>query len=379
MKDKVCKNNFLILLIMVMSCWSMPEIIAASTDSIARDTVNHSSTLWIKQLIDNGGKINDPNVEYPRFPRFVVKVYNWCNRTFNSYDSAYVVGTGKNWKAIYRNKGWLESYILLFSPHSSDMLNIRSSLYADMGISLSFMAVSLSYNTSYKTLFGRTATPRNHFNFNFTCSRLYGNLDVMSTHGDAHIIHFGNYNGGGLISYPFDAIKHKFINAQIYYFFNHLKYSQAAAYCFSKYQLKSAGSPILGVSLSHQSINMDFSSLPADMKAYLPALVNEYTFRYTDYCVAGGYGYNYAIRPKKWLLNGTILQSLGYRHDYENNYSRGFDAVAANLMVRFALVYNHRALFASLSGEVNANFYFNSKYMFTNAAGDLSLVVGARF
>ncbi|MDE7411967.1 MAG: DUF4421 domain-containing protein [Paramuribaculum sp.] len=357
----------------------MPDLYAASTDSIPVDSVKYSSTAWIKQLIDNGGKINDPEIHYPKFPKFVVNVYNWGDRVFNSYDTTYVTGTGKNWKLMLRSRAWLESYMFMFSVHTRDLLGIRSEIYDNVGVSLSFMAISLSATTSLKKLFtGKTST-RNHFNFNFTCSRLYGNIDVTSTHGDSKIIHFGNYMGGGLISYPFDAIKHNAINAQIYYFFNHMKYSQAAAYCFSKYQLKSAGSAILGVSVSHQSIEMDFSSLPADMKAFLPSLQNDYDFRYTDYCIAGGYGYNWAIRPRTWLINGTLLQSLGYRHDYQTTGKSGYDAVAANLMFRCALVYNHRALYASLAGEIDANFYYNGNYMFTNAVGEMSLAVGVRF
>ena len=53
--------------------------------------------------------------------------------------------------------------------------------------------------------------------------------------------------------------------------------------------------------------------------------------------------------------------------------------LATNLRARFAFVYNHKALFASLSGRVDANLFFNSKYAFFNSTESVSLIVGARF
>ena len=74
-------------------------------DSVPADTVRPKvpKTLWIKQLFANGFHINDPSVAYPRFPRFLLNVYNWGDRTFNGYDPEYVVSTGKNWKVLAKS------------------------------------------------------------------------------------------------------------------------------------------------------------------------------------------------------------------------------------------------------------------------------------
>ena len=53
---------------------------------------NVGCTYWIKQIINNGFHIHDPAICYPKFPRFCLEVYNWGDRTFNSYDNNYVVG-----------------------------------------------------------------------------------------------------------------------------------------------------------------------------------------------------------------------------------------------------------------------------------------------
>ncbi len=371
----------------IVAFMTMAHVVEVWAEPLATETVSGDSTAvngaddrpWYRQLIDNGGRINDPGINYPKFPRFVVNVYNWGDRVFNSYDSAYVVGTGRNWKVMLKNYAWMESYMLLFSPRTRDMLHIRSEIYNDVGVYLSFMALSVGYTAKVNTLLGRPGRNRENLNFNFTSSRIYGSFDYSSTTGDTYITHFGKYNGGKRMSYNFNDIRHNSYIGQLYYFINNKRYSQAAAYCFSKYQLKSAGSAIVGLSVNHQRIDMDFSSLPQDMKSYLPSLEDIYRFRYTDYCAVGGYGYNFAIRPRRWLVNVTGLQSLGYRHSYSGSTHGDRDIVASNLSLRFALLYNHKAFFATLTGNVNASFYFNSKYAFSNSIESLSLIVGARF
>lgn len=375
-----------IITLVLISCAAVVNIAVAhdhycdSTNLVAvTDTGKVDSGSWIKQLVASGFHINSPSIHYPKFPRFVVKVYNWGDKLFNSYDSTYVVGTGKNWKVMSKSYNWMESYMMLFSAKSSDMLHIRSDIFYDLGAYVSFMAVSVGYTSKVNSWFGDAGNDRKNLNFNFTCSRLYANFDYTSTKGNARITHFGEYNKGRSFSHKFDDIKHKSLTGEFYYFFNNKKYSQAAAYCYSKYQLKSAGSWILGFAFNSQRIDMDFSSLPMEMQQFLPSLASDYRFHYTDYGILGGYGHNWVLSPRKWLVNFTILPSMGYRHSYSDSTEGRKSMVSTNIRARFAVVYNYRALFASLNGRFDAHLYFNSKYAFFNSTEALSLIVGARF
>ena len=354
----------------------------AEADSIARveDSIAFSKLPWYSQVIDNGFRIHDPRIHYPKFPKFLLDVYDWGDRTFNSYDKDYVVGTGKNWKIRLENYNWMESYMLMFSAHTRDMLHIRSEIYNDLGAYISFMAVSVGYTAKVNNwVKGREPNSRSNFNFDFTCSRFSARIGLANTEGHTRITHFGDYDGDHDFSYKFNDIKHKSKSGEIYYFFNHRRYSQAAAYSYSKYQLKSAGTPILGFAFTNQRITMDFSQLPDEMKEFLPSLANEYRFRFTDYALLAGYAYNWAIRPRKWLFNVTAIPSIGYRHSYSDSSEGKKSMMATNLRFRFSFVYNHKALFASLVGKFDGNFYFNSKYIFFNSTESVSLIVGARF
>ena len=107
---------------------------------------------WVSQLIKTGFHINDPRINYPAFPRFALKVYNWGDRTFNHYESAFVESTGKNWKLQMKNEMWMRTYIMQLADHST--IHITSRLYDDLGIHLSFMAVSVGYSFNLNSFMG---------------------------------------------------------------------------------------------------------------------------------------------------------------------------------------------------------------------------------
>lgn len=354
-------------------------LIGEKNDSaLVADSISFSKHKWYRQLIENGFRIHDPKVNYPKFPRFLLKVYDWGNKTFNSYDSTYVVGVGKNWKITGKSFNWMESYMMMFSVKSSEMLHIQSDFYCDFGAYLSFMAVSVGYTAKFDGLLSGGSKSRKNFNFNFTCSRLFANIDIMSTKGNTKITHFGDYKGN-LMPYDFNNIDHYTLSGEAFYIFNFSKYSHAAAYCYSKYQLRGAGSWLLGFSFNHQNIKMDFGEMPYELKQHLPDLEDRYFYRYTDYDVCGGYAHNWVLKPRVWMINLTLFPSLGYRHAYHDSSDRRKHMLATSAHARFAVVYNHKSLFASLNGRFDGHMYFNSRYTFFNSIESLSLVVGARF
>lgn len=352
------------------------ELRPVSPDTLARDSA-WLAKKWVPQLIENGFKINEPGVNYPRFARFCLKVYNWGNKTFNSYDPDYVVGTGKNWKLLGKSYNWANSYGLLFPERQHVWM--QSNVNADIGGYLCFMAVSMGYMFNANAFGHKAHAPRHNFNFNFTCALFTADLDYSKSEGGVKIKKFCDYNDGHAISVPFDAIDNETLTAKAYYFFNHNHYSHAAAYCFSKYQLRSAGTWIVGAATTRQEISMDFSHLPADMIHYLPIMSTDYVFRYRDINVVGGYGHNWVLKPRVWLVNLTVLPSIGYKHTYDGSTVGQRDMFSTNLSVHSSVVYNHRALFASLQGRFDGYLYFTNQLTFLNSHETLSAMVGIRF
>lgn len=378
-------RRFIICVIAALLCTSVrgQEVVCAA-DSIQCDTAMVADTIksrgWVRQLFDNGFHINDPGINYPRFARFLLKVYNWGDKAFNSYDPEYVVGTGKNWKAYLRSDNWLDGYLLQF-PHNQ-LVRIESEPHSDLGVSLCFMALSVSYTANTKTLFKHHPDEdRQRFNFNFTCSRFSANVHYSSVSGGTEITRFPGIEEVKKHPYKFDDVTTRSFYADAYYFFNHRRYSQAAAYCFSKYQLRSAGSWLAGFLFTRQNIVIDFSHLPEDMLEHLPSSEHLYHFHYKAYSLAGGYGYNWVLKPRTWLINITALPAIGYRHSYEDSSIEGTkrSMISANFRGMMSVVYNYKRLFASLVGNVNSHIYFTKPYTFVNTQLTGSVTVGVRF
>lgn len=348
--------------------------VSAAEPAIPADSLPPLEGNWADQLIKSGFHINDPRIDYPRFLRFCVKVYNWGDRTFNSFDPAYVTGTGKNWKILGKSYNWNQSYALLFSKDKR--IQIASDITSDIGLSLHFMALSIGYTVNTNELLAHPDSRRHTFEFSFTSGRFTASLLNITTHGGATITRFGDYHH----NHHFNKIWQTSTMADIYYFFNPHRYSHAAAYCFSKYQLRSAGSWLLGVNAAKQNIAFDFKGLPDEMQEQLPSFLSRYyRFHNYDICLAGGYAYNWVIRPRRWLFNVTAIPMIGYKHQFADSGAPRKDALSSNFKCTFALVYNHRAFFAGLSGYFDGRLYYTRGMAFFNSQESLTLQVGARF
>ncbi|MCF0212999.1 MAG: DUF4421 domain-containing protein [Muribaculaceae bacterium] len=338
----------------------------------------YSKTAWVKQLVKNGFKLNDTTINYPKFPRFCVNVYNWADRTFNSYDTAYVVSTGKKWKLTLKNYDWISDYSFVYSNHKT--INIGTQhINTDIGISLAFMAVSLGYTFNANKLLQGTNDNRSRFNFSFTCALLRVEYTYIYSKGNGVIHRFGDYNGGKRISVPFDNLNNKTHQASAMYYFNHRKYSQAAVNCFSKYQLKSAGTWLAGLNFESKDAFFNFETLPPDMIPYLPGGQFQYRFQYFDILGMGGYAYSWVPRPRKWLINGQILGGLGYKRTGADNLDGKQNLFATKAGASVSAVFNHRALFIGATFDAGFSFYFNKDLSFIDSRYSLDFVIGCRF
>lgn len=331
---------------------------------------------WFEELKKGQLDLKDTTVYYPKFMQFCVDVYNWGDYVFNSVDTTYIASTGKRWKAEIISNNWADSYSFYFDKTPVRML---SDFKYSLGGYLSYMAVSVGYTLDMGDIIGNKPSNHRKLEFNFSCARF--SLDAYySSNDDGTIIrHFGHYEDGKWINYPFKDLQLKTYGIDGYFFFNNRKYSQAAAYKFTKIQRRSAGSLIAGLSATRYDIDMDFSILPEEMQIYLPGDQRRYRFNYIDYCLLVGYGYN-AVMGKHWLFNITALPSIGFKHSLGvATVDEYRDRFSMNLKGKLSFVYNNKDFFAGLVGKFDGRWYMSQEYQFFNSIESISLSVGFRF
>lgn len=345
------------------------------TPSVA-DTEEPENRNW--WYLFKKGKLNlqDTTVIYPKFLKFCVDVYNWGDKFFNSYDPSYVLGTGHRWKARLVNENWTDSYALRLRESKVSM-RMLSSLNVNLGAYIQYMAVSVGYSMDMNTIFGGQKTDHTRFDTNFNCALF--NFDLYYYHNSGtRIRQFMGYNNNRLIDSDFPGVTANNFGVSLYYFFNNKKYSQGAAYNFSKFQKRSAGSFMAGFSYSNLDIAMDFNSLSPELRPLYTYPSDKLRFHYYSYCVLGGYGYNWVWHPK-WLFNVTVMPSVGVNHCYEDSSEGSGTLMALNIHGRTSLTYNHRALFTSFIGKITGNWFASRRTSLFNAIEYFSFNVGFRF
>ena len=187
------------------------------------------------------------------------KVTTDVDKAFNSYDTAYVVPTGKNWKLTLKNQNWIDNYS---GGLDGNHAMFTSGAASNIGLYLSFMAVSVGYSLDVDRLFGAKGTSQ-MMEFSFTCARFTAEAHKITNTGRMSTrikLDGGEWKKGEKL----DALRRESMGVSATYFFNNRKYARAAAYCYSKFQRRSAGSALAGFSIVNYDFKVDTEKLTPD-------------------------------------------------------------------------------------------------------------------
>ncbi len=222
--------------------------------------------------------------------------------------------------------------------------------------------------------------PVNHrkFQFGFNCARFNLDIGYNKTDGGAYVKTLGKFNNPKLTDEFMSGVKMTQLNFDLYYFFNNMKYANAAAYNFSRIQKKSAGSFILGLSYAYENIGLDFNTLPEKLQEYMTFETKNLRFHYHNYCVLFGYGYN-VVLPKNFLYNISVMPAIGVIHCFEDSHDGNTKLFSMNLNGRMSLTYNYYDFFTCLIVKMNGHWYKTSKLSVFSAIENVSLSIGVRF
>ena len=176
------------------------EIDKRIVDSLKRD-----KDYWKKALLKGKLDLKDKTIVYPRFVKLCVDLYNWADRTFNTYDTAYVVGTGKRWKVMVKNDNWVDNYDLHF-PKATP-IRILSNVCCNIGASIAYMAVSGGYMFDVDNVFSGSPITHKKWDFNFSCALICADLYYASNRGATSIRRFGDYKKGAWINHPLNEME----------------------------------------------------------------------------------------------------------------------------------------------------------------------------
>lgn len=205
----------------------------------------------------------------------------------------------------------------------------------------------------------------------------------------------GNYNTDALRGAQFDGFRTSVKGGNLYYIFNHKKFSYPAAYSQSTVQRRSAGSFIAGIGYTMHQLNIDweaFETLARERlstrytEAVLDTAMMSSSVNYTDYSLSGGYAYNWVF-AHNWLFDISVQTGLSYKRstgDTQTSVSgflRKFDFKNINLdgILRMGIVWNNTKWFAGANTILHAYNYKKSQFSTNNIFGSVNFYVGYNF
>ena len=263
-----------------------------SIDAIPFDTTRDDD-YWRRAIAcGKWSFFTDTTVKKPLVLDFAYKVYDFYSRAFNNYDTAYVVGIDKDFKVMVKNDNWLDTYGGVIADRSMKIF-MNSDVNSSVGLHFSYMGIGYTYMFDLDNVFGGDPTRHSRWDLSFATSRFSFEAYKSRNTGRVTIGRFGDYNNKRYVNRKFYGLAQRTSGFDMYYFFNHRRYSQSAAYGFSKIQRRSAGSFIAGLLVATQNIDVDFTELPQEMRDCLPSGQLVYKYHHRSYCFLLGYAYNW--------------------------------------------------------------------------------------
>lgn len=319
----------------------------------------------------------DSIAEWGKFPRFCIGVYRWGDKFFNGYDSTYVKGTGYKFNVKIRTESWTDFYN--FTLPNNMAMTMTSDPSTSAGLYLTYLALSGGYDVNISKLFTGESRRRSRLNFGFNCSLFAAEWNYVSNDVGTTIKRFGPKGNRYNTDVPFDGINTSEWALQTYYFFNHKRYSQAAAFNFSRVQERSQGSMYAGLYISNQRYSFDFKYLPASWLEQLPADWPDHKYQVDTYNYAFrlGYGYNWVF-SKHWLLGVSESPIVGLRRGRVNS-GEIKDSFAMSNRLSLAVSWNNRRWFAGIIGRFDANIFYDRSHTFIASILSVEASLGYRF
>lgn len=330
---------------------------------------------WLYLLRHGKLQLDDKNVEWPKFMRFCLGIYHWGDQFFNGFDTTYVVGTGRRWKVRLVTDAWTDSYILKIGSHKPIQMLSHSVIHT--GAYLQFMAVSLGYQIDMTNVIGNRPIDNRRLTFGFGCGLFSVDLAYTENDGGTYLRKFGEYDNGRIMNEYFPGLKMSTFEVDSYYFFNHRKYSQVAAYGFGRIQKKRAGSVLLGFSYLSQDIDMNFAQLPPAMVNLVAPEFRHQKFSYYNYNFLVGYGYNWPLK-RHFLFNITALPAVGWNHRVDQVGDRS-SLFSFGVRGQAGITANYQDFFAGLSGKVMGQYYYSHGSSLFSSILTGQFTVGVRF
>ncbi len=327
------------------------------------------------------------NTVFRRIGRVFTKIF----KGFNDIDTAYIEPQHYNYTVMLQNTNTYEMYTI--KSKSGQYITFAPEPTVKIGPYVGWRWVFLGYTFDI----GRISSDDTKKEFDLSLySSMFGIDFYYRKTGNDYRIREAKISDDigrhALKGTPFSGLSVGIKGFDLYYIFNHKRFSYPAAFSQSTCQKKSCGSALLGIGFTEHSLDLDYDNLKHTVEDNLAAKGYEAKLddglmiskiRYSSYSVSGGYAYNWVF-ARNWLFASSLSVALAYKKsegDVSNDFSsfwRDFNFKDLNIdgVGRFGVVWNNTKLYAGASTILHSYNYRKSRFSSNNIFGSLNIYFG---
>lgn len=315
-------------------------------------------------------------------------------RAFSYIDTNYIEPQAYNFTVMLQNTNTFEVYNLRNKTGQEFSFSPKPAY--KLGPYVGWRWVFLGYTFDLTHLFDSNL--RQDFNLSFYTSQIGLDLFYRKSGNDYRIsrIKLGsNYNTDAMNGVSFNGFTYNMKGFNIYYIFNHQKFSYPAAYSQSTIQRRSCGSALAGIGYTKHKIKVNWARLNRLVEERLgtspshPIIDSTMVLgniEYSDYSISGGYAYNWVF-AYNWLFDASLQGAVGYKHsksdltNKNNERSQVFNLGNFNIdgIVRLGIVWNNMRWYAGSNIVFHGYNYHKEQFSTNNLFGSVNFYVGYNF
>lgn len=313
-------------------------------------------------------------------------------KDFSRVDTNYVEPQHYNYTVMLQNTNTYEVYRL--TTESGYSITFAPQPSVKLGPYVGWRWIFLGYTVDLTHI--SSGDKKTEFDLSLYSSQIGIDLFYRKTGNDYRIrsISIGkDIDTSPLHNTKFDGLSASIKGFNLYYIFNHKKFSYPAAYSQSTVQKRSCGSPLVGIGYTRHTLDVDWNKLAAVAKDKLGDQIEMppvdsmlmSKVKYSDYSISGGYAYNYVFAPR-WLFDISLSLALAYKttvgdvnrstFSFRNFSMRNFNIDGVG---RFGIVWNNNKVYAGASTILHSYNYNKQHFSTNNFFGSVNIYVGINF